>query len=73
MNSVLQKAIHVFLESSERGTLADLRRFLIEPPYRAEFLKSVRDPVVFGKLDAEGPPGAAGRNRPCFRAATSQL
>ena len=29
--------------------------------------------VVFGKLDAEGPPGAAGRNRPCFRAATSQL
>ena len=46
MNSVLQKAIHVFLESSERGTLADLRRFLIEPAYRAEFLKSVRDPEL---------------------------
>ena len=46
MQSVLQKAIHVFLESSERGTLADLRRFLIEPPYRAEFLKSVRDPEL---------------------------
>jgi hypothetical protein len=46
MNSVLQKAIHVFLESSERGTLDDLRRFLIEPAYRAEFLKSVRDPEL---------------------------
>ena len=46
MNSVLQKAIHVFLESNERGTLADLRRFLIEPAYRTEFLKSVRDPEL---------------------------
>ncbi len=46
MQSVLQKAIHVFLESSERGTLADLRRFLIEPAYRTEFLKSVRDPEL---------------------------
>jgi len=46
MGSVLQNAIHAFLESNRRGTLADLRRFLIEPAFRAEFLKSVQDPDV---------------------------
>lgn len=43
MNSVLQNAILAFLESSLTGTLSDLRRFLLEPAYRSEFLKSVRD------------------------------
>src|SRR5665213_3050892 len=43
MNSVLQNAILAFLESERRGTIADLRRFLIEPSFRNEFLKSVRD------------------------------
>ncbi len=46
MNSVLQNAILAFLESDRKGTLADLRRFLIESPFRSEFLKSVRDPEV---------------------------
>jgi hypothetical protein len=46
MNSVLQNAILAFLESDRRGTLADLRRFLIEPAFRGEFLKSVRDAEV---------------------------
>jgi Type IV secretion-system coupling protein DNA-binding domain len=46
MNSVLQNAILAFLESDRRGTIADLRRFLIEPPFRNEFLKSVRDSGV---------------------------
>jgi hypothetical protein len=46
MGSVLQNAIHAFLESDRGGTLADLRRFLIEPAFRAEFLKTVRDPDI---------------------------
>lgn len=46
MTAVLGNAILAFLESSEGGTLADLRRFLIEEEYRTEFLKSVADPEV---------------------------
>jgi len=43
MQSVLQNAILAFLNSSEGGTLADLRRFLVEPAFRQKFLKSVSD------------------------------
>jgi hypothetical protein len=46
MNSVLQNAILAFLESDRRGTVADMRRFLIEPAFRNEFLKSVKDSEV---------------------------
>jgi len=46
MNSVLQNAILAFLENDRRGTIADLRRFLIEPAFRNEFLKSVKDSEV---------------------------
>jgi hypothetical protein len=46
MQSVLQNAIRAFLNSSRGGTLADLRRFLIEPGFRNEFLKSVSDSGV---------------------------
>jgi len=44
MGSVLNNAILAFLESSRPATLADLRRFLIEPAFRAKFLETVRDP-----------------------------
>lgn len=46
MSSVLQNAILAFLESDRGGTLAELRRFLLEPSYRTDFLKSVRDSEV---------------------------
>lgn len=46
MNSVFGKAILAFLESDRGGTLADLRRFLLEPAYREDFLRTVRDPEV---------------------------
>ncbi len=46
MNSVLQNAILAFLESDRGGTLSDLRRFLVNPAYRNEFLKSVKDSGV---------------------------
>jgi hypothetical protein len=46
MNSVFANAILAFLESSQGGTLADLRRFLLEPAYRNSFLKTVGDPTI---------------------------
>ena len=46
MASVLNNAILAFLESSQGGTLADLRRFLLESGFREEFLKTDRDPDV---------------------------
>jgi hypothetical protein len=48
LNSVLNNAILAFLESSEGGTLADLRRFLLDAEFRNRFLETVRDPdIVF--------------------------
>lgn len=46
MTSVLGNAILAFLESSRGGTLAELRRFLVEPDFRARFLTTVADPEV---------------------------
>jgi hypothetical protein len=46
MTSLLGNAISAFLESEQGGTLLDLRRFLIEPPYRVRVLESVKDPNV---------------------------
>jgi hypothetical protein len=46
MGSVLNNAILAFLESNQGGTIADLQRFLIEPDFRNEFLKTVKDSQV---------------------------
>ena len=46
MTSVLSNAVLAFLESTRGGNLADLRRFLIEPNYRRDFLATVTDPEV---------------------------
>ena len=46
MGSVLNNAILAFLESSKGGTLADLRRFLLEPEFRSSFLETVSDSEV---------------------------
>ena len=43
MASVLQNAILAFLESNRGGTLADLRRLLLDAEFRNEFLTTVRD------------------------------
>jgi len=55
MTSVLGNAVLAFLESEEGGTLADLRRFLIEPEYRKLFLATVRDPEVVYYWQREFP------------------
>ena len=55
MTSVLGNAVLAFLESEESGTLADLRRFLIESEFRQQFLKTVRDPEVVYYWQREFP------------------
>ena len=55
MGSVMANAIMAFLESSKGGTLADLRRFLIEKEYRNSFLKTVEDPTVLYYWHKEYP------------------
>ena len=46
MDAVLQNAILAFLESKQGGTLSDLRRFLLEPAFRSQFLQTVEDPEI---------------------------
>lgn len=46
MNSVLGNAIQTFLDHAQGGTLAELRRFLLEPDYRRAFLSGVSDPEL---------------------------
>ncbi|HEY1903070.1 MAG TPA: helix-turn-helix domain-containing protein [Terracidiphilus sp.] len=46
MTSVLGNAVLAFLESTEGGSLVDLRRFLVDAGFRAKFLKTVRDPEI---------------------------
>jgi hypothetical protein len=46
MVSVLGNAVLAFLESSEGGTLLDLRNFLVDPAFRDEVLKTVADDEV---------------------------
>jgi len=46
MNAVLGNAVLAFLESEHGGTLSELRRFLVEPSFRDQFLRSVRDEQV---------------------------
>ncbi len=55
MGSVLSNAVLAFLESSKGGTLADLRRFLIEPAFRNEFLATVSDEHVLYYWKKEFP------------------
>jgi hypothetical protein len=55
MHSVLANAILAFVESKEGGTLIDLRRFLIEKPFREQFLKTVSDPSIVYYWQKEYP------------------
>lgn len=46
MNSVLANAILAFLESTRGGNLLDLKRFLIEKEFRADYLTTVEDDEI---------------------------
>ena len=55
MNSVFANAILAFLYNTEQYHLGDLRRFLIEAPYRAQVLSTVTDPDITYYWQAEYP------------------
>lgn len=55
MNAVFGNAILAILESTEGGSLNDLRRFLIEKEFRNSFLKNVTDPSVIYYWQKEYP------------------
>ena len=46
MSSVLSQAVNTFLESSQGGTLMELKRFLLEDGFRYNFLNTVNDPSI---------------------------
>lgn len=46
MVAILENAVLAFLEAPNGGTLLDLRRFLVDKEFRAEFLKGVEDSEV---------------------------
>jgi hypothetical protein len=46
MDTVLQNAILAILESTQGGTLSDLRLFLLDAKYRKQFLPTVGDPEI---------------------------
>lgn len=43
MSAVFHNAINTFLESTDGGTLIELKRFLVDDAFRASFLKNVHD------------------------------
>jgi Type IV secretion-system coupling protein DNA-binding domain len=58
MNIIFQNLVLAFLEHREGGTLAEMRRFLIDAEWRADYLTGVDDPDIvfywtetFPKLD----------------------
>lgn len=55
MDSVLANAILAFVESTRGGTLFELKRFLVEKDFRAEFLESVTNDGVVYFWDEEFP------------------
>lgn len=55
MAAVLGNAVLAFLEHPSGGTLVDLRRFLIDKSFRAEFLEGVRDDQVVSYWQEEFP------------------
>ncbi len=55
MVNVLGNAVLAFLESSEGGTLSDLRDFLIDPTFRAKVLRTVQDSEVISYWQREFP------------------
>jgi DNA helicase HerA-like ATPase len=55
MTSVLQNAVNTILESTEGGTVIELKRFLLEESYRTKYLLSVSDPSLHYYWNNEYP------------------
>lgn len=55
MTAVLQNAVNTFLDSSQAGTLIELKRFLIEKSFRENYLQSVQEPSLHYYWEQEYP------------------
>lgn len=55
MTSVLTNAVNAFLESTQGGTIIELKRFLIEDSFRKAFLQNVNDPSIHYYWNNEYP------------------
>lgn len=55
MNTVMANAVLAILESPKGGSLHDLRRFLLEKEFRAQYLESVSDPACVYYWQKEYP------------------
>lgn len=55
MTTVFSNTVLAFLESRRGGSLSDMRRFLVEKEFRAEYLKSVTDPHLVYYWQREFP------------------
>ena len=55
MTSVLANAVLSFLDADRGGTLVELRRFLTDPGFRADYAKSIRDPHLASYWTTEFP------------------
>jgi hypothetical protein len=55
MNAVLSNAVLAFLYSKRGGTLEDLRKFLVDASFRADFLRTVDDDRTVGFWKEEFP------------------
>lgn len=55
MTAVLSNAINTFLESTDGGTLIELKRFLLENKFRKAFLETVNDQSILYYWEYEYP------------------
>ncbi|WP_367914603.1 type IV secretory system conjugative DNA transfer family protein [Leadbetterella sp. DM7] len=55
MNSIFANTIIAFLENTRTGTIADVRRFLIEKDFREQILRTVTDPAIVYYWQKEFP------------------
>lgn len=55
MNSIFANTIIAFLENTKGGTIADVRRFLIEKEFRDQVLRTVTDPDIVYYWQKEFP------------------
>lgn len=55
IHSILANAINTFLASDRGGTVIDLKRFLVDPGFRKNYLTSVRDPSLLSYWQHDYP------------------
>lgn len=55
MSAVLSNVINTFLESTQGGSIVELKRFLVDEGFRNTYLKTVNDPILLYYWKSEFP------------------